>query len=135
MWATSYMGLPFVDRGRDRKGVDCWGLVCLAFKEQRGETIPEFEGVSPDDDDMIPALIDIEKQNWRAVAIDQRQEFDVVVMNARIVRHGRAFAPAMHLGIVTPDLKILHTQQPYGVSCVTADHPSLRGRIVGVYRR
>jgi hypothetical protein len=129
------MGIPFLDRGRDRAGVDCWGLVCLVFKEQLGQIIPEFDGVDPDDDNVIPALIDIEKQNWAEVAIADRHEFDVVVMTARIVRQGKAFAPAMHLGIVTPDGNILHTQQPYGVACVSADHPSVRGRIVGVYRR
>jgi cell wall-associated NlpC family hydrolase len=135
MWASSYFAIPFKAYGRDRHGCDCWGLVRLVYAEQRGVVLPDFEGVSPDDAAAVPEAIESEKPKWRAVAYEDRQEFDVVVMRARLVVEGKAMSPEMHLGIVTPDRRILHTQQPFGVACVAADHPTLVNRIAGVYRR
>lgn len=134
-WAASYMGLPFKPHGRDRAGCDCWGLVRLVYAEQLGVDLPEFEGISPDDAAAIPAAIAAETPLWTPVPLLQRQAFDVVVMRARLIREGKALTPDMHVGVVTEDLKILHTQLPYGVACVPIDHPTLSNRISGVFRR
>lgn len=135
MWAASYMGIPFKPFGRDRHGCDCWGLVRLVYAERRSITLPDFEGVSPDDAAAIPAAIEAERPGWRPVPPEERQEFDVVVMRARLVVDGKGMAPEMHVGIVTSDRKVLHTQLPFGVACVPFDHPTLVNRIAGIYRR
>jgi hypothetical protein len=135
MWPSSYFTIPFKPHGRTRQGCDCWGLVRLVYGQQRAMVLPDFAEVSPDDATAVPAAIDGERPHWTPVAFEDRREFDVVVMRARLVRDGKAMSPDMHIGVVTPDLKILHTEWPHGVSCVAADHPSLAGRIAGVYRR
>ncbi len=33
IWAGRYIGLPFAEHGRDRGGIDCWGLVRLTLLE------------------------------------------------------------------------------------------------------
>lgn len=36
--------IPFVEKGRSWDGVDCWGLIFLAFKEVHGVDLPEYTG-------------------------------------------------------------------------------------------
>ena len=31
IWAGHYIGLPFRDHGRDRSGLDCWGLIATVW--------------------------------------------------------------------------------------------------------
>lgn len=49
-WIDAYVGLPFVDLGRDRQGVDCWGLVRLVLAERFRVEAPAWDGRYPDCD-------------------------------------------------------------------------------------
>lgn len=48
MWADGYVGLPFKKMGRDRSGLDCWGLVRLILDEQAGVLLPAYSEDDPD---------------------------------------------------------------------------------------
>jgi cell wall-associated NlpC family hydrolase len=42
-WCGDYIGLPFKDKGRDRDGFDCWGLVRAVMGEVFGmEDLPDY---------------------------------------------------------------------------------------------
>ncbi len=42
LWAGRYIGLPFMTHGRDRSGLDCWGLARLVMAEQLGRALPSY---------------------------------------------------------------------------------------------
>jgi cell wall-associated NlpC family hydrolase len=44
-WITQYLSLPHAIGGRDRKGVDCYGLLYLVYREQFGEELPLYPGL------------------------------------------------------------------------------------------
>lgn len=43
-WATRYVGLHYKPGGRDRRGVDCWGICALVWEEQFGAALPAYVG-------------------------------------------------------------------------------------------
>lgn len=52
-------GIPFLGGGRDYNGIDCWGLVCLFYKEQLNINLPNYDGEYNYDDskDCAKAII------------------------------------------------------------------------------
>ena len=38
---AGYVGLPYRERGRDRSGLDCWGLNVVVYRDRFGVTVPD----------------------------------------------------------------------------------------------
>lgn len=106
------VGLPHVELGRDRSGVDCWGLIRLGFDELAGIELPSYAGfyVSTSERAEIAALIEDAEASpdWSMVEPDALQPLDVAVF-----RRGRLES---HLGLVVDPARtlMLHAASGHG---------------------
>ncbi len=127
-WAGHYIGLPFQDHGRDRSGLDCWGLVRLALAEQAGLALPSYIKAYQRSTQVekISALIDRESKKWQAVPPGGEACGDVIVLRVR--------GKPMHVGLVLGDQQMLHIE--CGINSVIERYtgPRWAERISGFYR-
>lgn len=95
MWSNNYIKVPFKERGRDRDGADCWGLVMLVYLEQLGVKLPSLLFYEDTFDfSTIRKLVSEQtaSDDWEEVERGQEKPFDVVV--SRMVGY------ETHVGIV-----------------------------------
>ena len=103
MWTNDYVGLPWRERGRDREGLDCWGLVRLVLAEQRGIDLPSYAGdyASTEERAEIAALIAGRSSGMvEPVAAGAERPFDLIQL-----RDGDA---PTHIGLVVAAGDMLH---------------------------
>lgn len=63
-WVSQYIGLPYMHGGRDRAGVDCWGLVWLIYREQFSIDLPILAGMIESNLLEVCRVIEIYKHDW-----------------------------------------------------------------------
>lgn len=125
-WAR-YVGLPFKDGGRDWKGVDCWGLVRLVLKQERGVDVPSYGEISAMDLASVARYVGGESalEPWHPVKSGFRP-FDVAVMHKR-------HAP-IHVGIMATDTHLLHVERHTHAVLVPLVSPLVKFRAVALFR-
>ncbi|MFH1158768.1 MAG: NlpC/P60 family protein [Pseudomonadota bacterium] len=127
-WAGHYIGLPFQDHGRDRSGLDCWGLVRLVLAEQFGIALPSYihEYQRTTQAEKISALIDRESSKWKEIPAGSEVCGDPVVLRVR--------GKPMHIGLVLGDGQMLHIE--CGINSVIERYVGVRWaeRVSGFYR-
>ncbi|WP_321367573.1 NlpC/P60 family protein [uncultured Desulfuromusa sp.] len=128
-WWEKYVGIDFVSKGRSWSGVDCYGLLRLIYRHERGIELPALQGYESTRDhatmnSMIhtqPTLI-----GFIPVGLTELQAFDVLVI--------RQAGFDCHLGIVIDHRRIIHSE--HGKMAVVEDftRPHLRPRIREAWR-
>lgn len=110
MWYNKYIGIPYISKGRDAEGLDCWGLVRLVYKEQYNIDLPSLsEEYAADDSERHQELISLYKEGW-----DKQEaptEGDVVVF--------RVLGSESHVGIYIGNGLFMHARE--GVNTVVAE--------------
>lgn len=131
-WASDYVGLPFKDGGRDRAGVDCWGLVALVYAERLEIRLPDFAEVKATDVRAVARAIvgSIDGKLWVPVIRGAEQEYDVVVMRG----HAGGVGVPAHVGIVAPFGTVLHVEKNIDAVAPRLASHSVKDRICGIYR-
>jgi len=128
IWVGHYIGLPFKGHGRDRKGVDCWGLVRLVMAEQFGISLPSYatQYESTAREDQLAPLIEEERKWWIPLEAGEERLGDVVVLRMR--------GQPIHVGLVIEAGRMLHAEA--GIGSVLDSYKSARWslRVTGFYR-
>lgn len=105
VWTDDYIGLPFSPDGRNRDGLDCWGLVCLIYHERLGIDLPDYRGIFVDQSlsslKAAARAYASGKESWQRV--DAPQMYDVVML-----RTGKYL---WHVGIVIDNRRMLHVME------------------------
>lgn len=139
-WVAPYIGLPFRAHGRDRRGVDCWGLARLVLQERHGLDLPSYaagyEGAGVADLDDIARLIDGHRRDWipiaeapdrkSAAALGAERGGDVLLL--------RLWGRPSHVGVVVAPGWMLHVEEKLDSATEIYDGPVWRHRVAGVYR-
>jgi len=113
-WTDAYIGIPFVPDGRDRAGCDCYGLICLVYREQFGIELPSYAGIFQDQSyeslRRVARFIAAHKNTWQQVK--SPKPFDMIVL-----RSGRYL---WHVGLSIDRRSMLHIQE--GIDSVVEDY-------------
>lgn len=122
------IGVPFVDGGRDRKGLDCWGLVMLAML-RAGKQIPDYN-VNCHEREKIAKLVADPEQwvSWKK--IDDPMPGDGIALRV----DPNMPDAIQHFGVYLGSGKFIHTTRKTGVMVSRITDPMWRGRIEGYYR-
>lgn len=125
-WCSNYIGLPFKSLGRDRSGLDCWGMIYLVYREIFGVDVPQYrEYADAYDIEEVSALIRGELvTRWREVSREDMG--DVVLFRVR--------GEPCHVGLVIARAKFLHSFEGTQSCMERYDAPKWRQRIFGFYR-
>lgn len=126
----SYIGIPFLDGGRDRSGMDCWALVRLVFADH-GVDLPSYDAISAKE--MLAVARAMSKDSavepW-AIATEPYRKMDVVVMK-RLSETGRA---PVHVGVMMDARRMLHVTEDVASHVIRLTDPRLPFRVLSVHR-
>jgi cell wall-associated NlpC family hydrolase len=127
MWATEYVGIPYLPRGRSRDGLDCWGLVRLVLSERFGKELPSLAN---DYSEVVPAetarLVDSTAAMVPSDKVDRPEPGDIAVF--------RFMGLPCHVGVMVDSLTVLHIERGLNAVLSPLNSPRLRGRLEGYYR-
>jgi cell wall-associated NlpC family hydrolase len=110
MTLDEFVGIPWRDKGRDRDGCDCWGLIVLVYRERRKIDLPHFHDdyVTAADNRAITRLLAHHSEPFEEITERDVQPLDVVMM----LDGGKE----RHIGLVARRGFVLHVGMELGAS-------------------
>lgn len=91
---VKYLSIPYLDRGASFEGCDCWGLVCLYYKNELGIELPHFSNFAAQNTPLFNKA-------------EQARIHDVMIISDS--------GQAGHCGVIISDREFLHTMESAGV--------------------
>ena len=119
-----YIGLPYKNNGRDAAGVDCWGLVCLFYKDELGIELPSYidDYVGPNDPSVV-SLVNSYKDQWTSTTTPNVG--NVVLFNI--------LGEPTHVGVYVGNNKFLHARDGKDVVIESLNNVKWTKRLEGIY--
>lgn len=126
-----YITVPFVDKGRDISGWDCWGLVVYIMRNHYNVCVPDNPDAysSTTEREKIAKLFIESRDNaglWTQIEPGYEREGDVILM--RIMSH------PCHVGMVINKGIMIHAESKINTVVESYNNPQWISRIVGFYR-
>lgn len=131
-WVERYIGIPYVESGRDPAadgGLDCWGLLVLIWREQYGVDLPIYDGphwAKGADRAAIAAAIRAEQERYLDVAPGTEREGDGILL--------RLLGQPLHVGLVVAPGWMIHTHETAAVCVERYDGMAWARRVLGFRR-
>lgn len=127
MWWNKYIAVPFVEKGRDETGCDCWGLASLIYRDERKIDLPGYLEAyeSTNNKAVITKLAEIEKNN-RWIEVTEPKPYDIVLLNIS--------GMPVHVGIVTKNNYMIHCSRGIGTVHECFDSMRWKRKVEGFYR-
>lgn len=124
----SMIGVPFLKKGRDMSGWDCWGAVRFGLLNGFGVEVPSFteDYTTSDDRESVSALITRESIDWPEVPLSEAQPGDVLIL--------RVLGQPWHCGLVVEPPYFIHAGRSVGTVRTRWDSLLWEKRILGVHR-
>ena len=120
-----YIGIPYVEKGRDENGVDCWGLVRLVYKNELDIALPSFNTeYETSDNERLEELFAQYKEGWQSV--DSPEVGDVVIF--------RIFGYESHIGVCVGDNNFLHVREGRDSVIESLNNAKWNRRITGFFK-
>ena len=121
--------VPFVERGRDFDGVDCWGVVYLAYCHILGIELPSY-------------IDDYDKKDVRGSSRELGQLVASHLPEWKQVSHPRVMDVAIfliagrpvHIGLLVDEQRVLHAEKGAGIFVERLYSPLWARRLEGIYR-
>lgn len=134
-FARRALAVPFVDRGRDYAGWDCWGLVWLAYRDVYRIALPSYADSYPDAAREPGSRVTIAglvngytaeacREAWREVL--EPRPGDIALF--------RIAGRPLHVALALDGREFLHADRGAGTACERFAAPSWRNRLLSVYR-
>ncbi len=124
------LSVPFLEKGRDYEGWDCWGLIYVAYRDLYNIELPIYTGEynSTRRREELQRLIAMHKAgDWELRT--PHEPGDVVLL--------QMLGRNCHIGLMLPDMYMLHVQEG-AASVERIDRPPWRdkeyNKVEGIYR-
>lgn len=124
MWYNDYVGIPFLAKGREKTGLDCWGLVRLVYKEQYNIELPSLSSdYEIEDSERIAEIAAQYREGWEETS----EGVPGSVILFRVLGH------ISHVGIYIGDNKFIHCREEQSVVIESLDSFTWSKRAVGFF--
>ncbi len=127
---SKYIGLPFLSCGRDPvSGIDCWGLVCLFYRQEYGLELNEHASDYQDTEafeEMHDTVVNEASEAWQEISHRNVRLGDVVVFNVS--------GYPVHVGIVLNKTEMLHITDGVNASKENYQNMRWKRRVSNFYR-
>lgn len=102
-WAAKYIGIPYRQGGDAPAGADCWGLVRLVLRSERGLEMPTLSIGQTGNAQALRRCF----AGWQAADLRRLYEFDIVTMRNAYGHHVGIVADTDGCGVM-----LLHCDEP-----------------------